>query len=173
MEMMSPASWRSVPWFAEPAPKAALAFRVATRPAFNSNNCSDCTISDRERSIDGNRETFATVGLPMLAVGSAALRAQAQQGLVFPAGQVAAAVISEGPDFSRLHIRTYLMNVLQEENAPSATTQDQVTIVGFKTTKQFDQVELLIDGRAGAGQSAAAESVRVREFCSNGVVSPF
>lgn len=115
-----------------------------TTTAFNSNNCSDCTVSDRERAIDGNRETFATVGLPMVAVGSAALRAQAQQGLVFPAGQVAAAVISEGPDMGRLHIRTYLMNVFQEESALSSTTQEQVSIVGFKTTKQFDQVELLM-----------------------------
>ena len=141
----------------------------STSVAFSQSSCPSCTIDNAPRAIDGSQESFASMTLPGLTIGSAALKATSQSGLVFPAGQTAAVVLTDGPAYSRLHLRTYLASVLQEQTSGSTVTQENLTIFGFKTTKQFDAVELSVDGAA----TSTAEVVQIREFCSDGVVDPF
>lgn len=159
--------------FCRAGPKSCVSITGgSTTTQFNANNCSNCTVSEAPKAIDGDRASFATLSLPAASLGSAALRAVAQTGTVFPAGRVAAAVLTPGPPNNRLRVTTYLGGTLQETGRLSSVTQEGVEIIGFKTSQQFDAVEFTVVGRGTTGDTAA-ESVQVREFCSDGVVNPF
>lgn len=135
------------------------------------DNCPGCSVSDAARSADGDRSSFS--GLAFSTTGGVTtLRATAQPGVVFPAGQSAGALMyvplaNNGAylDIS-VTFNTYLGGELQESQSVTSTTignldgagEDHLYSAG--TNKPFDAVELEMSAR---GQPA---TVKVYELCS-------
>lgn len=140
--------------------------------------CAGCSVSAGHNSIDGNFDTFTQISMSAVGAGGIDLRAIAQHGIVYPAGNRAGAIvnaISIDPVFYEkeltgiFSVRTYLDGALQEvvHAAPAVIEPeplvDAPSFVGGRTTKPFDAVEL----------NFYAESLGLRtylyvfEFCGN------
>ena len=135
-----------------------------TTTSFDSDTCLNCSASNRDQAVDGNLDTFGTLTIPAGSAGSPSLRANAQDGIVFPAGNVAAVVLSAGPANSRIHVLTFLDGVPQDNGVgrSTATTRDGIVTVAIETTQAFNSVEFQFDADAGVQESAM-----IREFCSS------
>lgn len=152
-----------------------------------SPSCSGCSVTNPTRGADLDESSYAdlkvsnSAGLDLLA-----LRARAQPGVVFPAGNVACARVgfSHTPDgtSSFLQLKTYLGGSLQESAiGPSASTAtlgsavqcfangntitDEANDCAFKTSKPFDAVELTVTPVGLAVET----QVRVYELYGDGI----
>lgn len=141
--------------------------------------CPDCVIEDAAQGADDHFDSVAIVRFaasPAGAVGTVRVRAIASPGTVFSPGYAGvflgqplnAAGLRIDAQISR-SVQTYLAGVLQESSLPSAegpnigvTQPEQFSLLGLKTTKPFDAVELTYQWR-GATEPAA---LRISEFCS-------
>ena len=136
--------------------------------------CATCQLLDAANAIDGDPDTYATITLPAGASGSVALRATAQDGVVYPAGNDAGVILSfsaSGDTFvnNGNELRTYL------DGAPAGTKSGaEVTgccgggssrpqRVSFTAPAMFDAVE------AGytVGTNTTAKELRIHEFCGD------
>lgn len=130
--------------------------------------CPLCTISSPSSAIDGNPDSAASIQLPA-GGGAVSLRATAQGGVVFPQGNYAGALMarpSSAQAAGSWTFNTYLGGVLQESgggesNLGGGTAVGDKNYRQFKTTKQFDAVEISINM-----QSADATPWQVYEFCA-------
>lgn len=127
------------------------------------NVCLGCTVDNRGRAADGNFSTGASLHTPAGAAGSIYVRATAQEGIMFPGGSTAAAVISTGVLDGSIGIRTLSGGGDQEDRSTTSFTHTMGdrTLVYFETISGFDAVEFELRG------SAEAQSLTVFEFCSD------
>ena len=136
-------------------------------------NCAGCTVSNAPAAIDGNTETYASLFIPAGVGGTLALRATAQDGIVYPAGTPAAVIYaidrSSGNTLNTAEtITTYLDGAPQQtgnagsvNNVSGGDVQRGRRAIG--TAQQFDAIELAY---AQSGGSASSE-VQVYEFCTS------
>lgn len=136
---------------------------------FASSACIGCSVSDPAKAIDNRFDTWAIIRIPAAAVAGPSFRAIAQDGIVYSAGNLAAAVLPNGEP-RRFHILTYLDGTLQEDGTGKGASymEGGRMTVAIKTTKPFDAVELKVDP-ANTGSEQAEE---VLEFCSNTRLPP-
>jgi hypothetical protein len=138
------------------------------------SGCATCTVTDEAAAIDGNPETFATITYPVGVQGTMALRATAQNGVVYPSGSAAGVLLSRASSGQSLanndfDLRTYLNGTLAGSTvkvAPSGLSGPNSSgryRVDFAAPAQFDAVELGYSN----GASVGAVSIRVHEFCNN------
>jgi len=144
--------------------------------------CIGCSISNLLAAADGDLSTSASVQIGIeIPTEGASIRATAQPGVVFPAGNHATAAVTEnlgGTTLtildSGLELRTYLGGVLQEtasdlheyDCATCGPGSTPYSAVSFRTTKQFDAVELFMDpGTNSSGLTGP--NFEVFEICSN------
>lgn len=135
-------------------------------------SCPTCSISDADKAIDGDRDSFAAITFDP-AGGTATLRAIAQPGIVFPAGNQAGILAlipqTESNNFViSLNLVTYLEGQLQETGSSETTVIGNLgnsgsdTLFTFTTTKPFDAVEAIMTRDV----SAQPITMRIYEFCS-------
>jgi len=140
--------------------------------------CLQCGITNSQGAADGDLSTFATVQVAAdLPTQGISVRAKAQPGIVFPAGNTAGANITtpsvvQGQLQYAVEIRTYLGGQQQEaqytEGGP--TTFGACVLCGgtnnsneaFQTTKPFDAVEVFISNTTVTGTD-----FKVHEICSD------
>lgn len=137
-----------------------------------------CTWTTLEPAIDGDPATAATVNADIVHTRECAIRATAQSGLVFPAGNTAgvfgslsrSGVYSEAVNGDVAIVRTYLSGEVQEEVQlegdgaavdVNGVTGHEVTLFKLPTTKPFDAVEFAF------GNPAETQTVEIFEFCSD------
>ena len=134
--------------------------------------CADCNVSNESAAVDDDLSTFATLTVNGASPGHGALiRATAQPGVVFPAGQKAGAYVSVPAGTGQTYtvtINTYLTGTLQETNS-SDNSQGGVlgghgsSFDGIATTKQFDSVEVFVNNN----QAGGTPEFHVYEICSD------
>jgi hypothetical protein len=148
--------------------------RVTTSVA---SGCFGCSVSEPELAADGDLFSAATVDVPNSFAGQGvSVRATAQPGIIFPAGQQAG-VYFVGPTSSgfsspdlAVTISTYLGGELQETptsyelHGPDETGGDY-SLKSFATSKAFDAVEVMI-----SNTQAATGPFSIYEICSNSSV---
>jgi hypothetical protein len=140
-----------------------------TKTSVDACSGSGCTITDADKAIDGDAETFALMTLPQGAGGGAALRAIAPSGTQFPAGNNVGAVVSWDAGASiedNVVIRTYLGDVVQDEDSAEGfdfrgSSTYNGMFLGITTTKPFDSVEFEFDRVTGDEWD-----IHVQEFCT-------
>jgi hypothetical protein len=142
-----------------------------TTTKFDMKNCFACTVQMPENAIDNNFATSATVNLPPgpSALDAPVFSAISQIGIVYPAGNRAAAVLELGSfRDARLELVTFLSGAIQEDAASNSSifVEGGLTTVSFKTSKPFDAVGL----RAIAVKADGQESLPVVEFCNDTTV---
>jgi len=146
-------------------PSSCIPFSGMTQTASSMAVCLNCSVSNPGSAVDNNIESAASVIVPTGAVGSISFRATAQSGIIFPAGNTAAVVLSAGLANGRIHALTYHGGVLQEDGTgrSTATTRNGMTTVGIRTTRNYDAVEFKFE----SANPSTGETAAVREFCSN------
>ncbi len=146
------------------------------------SGCIDCSVTNADAAADGDLSTFASVDIGVeVPTQGVSIRATAQSGMVFPAGNNATVAFTANLSGTNLAIldtgtelRTYLGGVLQE-SANNLQEYDCKTCgpgskpysaVSFQTTKQFDAVEIFMDpGTNSSGLTGP--NFQVFEICSN------
>lgn len=148
------------------------------------SNCTSCSASDAPLAIDGDISTFATLqmNLALIASGESAvtLRATAQSGVVYAAGNTAGAQVTFPTGVlsdAGVVIRTYLGGVMQEHDGPSLSTPGfratgETYFYGLTASTSFDAVEISVVAKGssdigGVAPAAGTALVRVLEFCSS------
>ena len=139
--------------------------------------CSDCSVNDASRAADDDLDSAAGVtagdhpgsctllGTQCDPPHGVTVRATAQSGVVFPAGNYAA-VYLRGPAGSwSVQLRTYLAGSLQEQDsmASESGSGDHSSAIAFQTRKTFDAVEVFL-ANSGTG---SVETIDLRELCSD------
>lgn len=139
--------------------------------------CTDCSVNDAPRAADDDLDSAASVtagdhpgDCTVLNVNcdpphGVTLRATAQSGVVFPAGNYPA-VYTRGPAGTwSLQLRTFLNGALQEEDSLSSSSAsgDHSSASAFQTSKPFDAVEVFLANTDNSGP----EMIEVRELCSD------
>ena len=134
-----------------------------------SQACVACSNQDEGKAIDGQANTFA---LAQQTSGNYSLRATAQTGVLYPAGNFAGALMQIPKSYSPASnwtFSTYKGGVLQESRSATNTYGGDPAnptgaddLYGFTTSKDFDSVGIALSG----GSSDTSQSVRVYEFCS-------
>ena len=144
--------------------------------------CVGCSISNLPAAADGDLSTSASVSVGIeVATQGVSIRATAQSGMVFPAGNNATVAFTENLSGTSLALldsgtvlRTYLGGVLQEtandlqgyDCASCGPGGTPYSAVSFQTTKQFDAVEIFMD--PGINSSGlTGPNIQVFEICSN------
>jgi len=144
--------------------------------------CVVCSISNLPAAADGDLSTPASVSVGIeVPTQGASIRATAQSGMVFPAGNNATVAVTENLSGANLAIldsgvelRTYLGGVLQEsandlqefDCASCGPGSTAYSAVSFQTTKPFDAVEIFMD--PGINSSGlTGPNYQVFEICSN------
>lgn len=133
--------------------------------------CPDCSFEDGAFAIDDSAASFARLELGA-GGGAAAVRATAQAGVVYPAGQYAGVVAyfpkSSTPNANvNIAVRTYLGGVLQEQVSSSTSVIGNVdgagedTRYGGLTGSAFDAVEALVT------VNGLPQTVRFYDFCAD------
>lgn len=132
--------------------------------------CTVCSTRDLAKAIDEDLGTAAEVTFSPVG-GTVTVRATAQPGTVFPAGNHAGGVLTFPASVgatNTLRFTTYLSGVQQETGGGFINVADGSTNPGvpntyrFPTTKPFDSVEAAIT-RQGSADTAA---VGINEFCN-------
>lgn len=143
-----------------------------TAVSVDSGACPGCTVTDANRSIDASADSHALIGYDTSG-GEVLMRATAQPGVVFPAGNFAGALVQfprrQSGGFSNvgISIRTYLNGVLQERVTSTQTTIGNVdgagaiTLYGGETGQAFDAVEASMN--LGGGPA----TVMLYDFCAD------
>ncbi len=123
--------------------------------------CVGCKIVSADLAIDGLADTYASMNFSSFDVaGSGVLRATAQPGVVFPAGNMAGAMMElVGGLHHAMIIVTYLGSAVQEIANGQSIGGEPLRV--FKTTKDFDAVEIQIHAPEGSPYG----EYRVYEFC--------
>lgn len=142
-----------------------------TTTKFDMQNCFACTVQTSENAIDNNFATSAKVNLPPApsAVGAPVFSAISQLGIVYPAGNRAAAILELGSfRDAELQLVTFLSGAIQEDATSNSSifVEGGLTTVSFKTSKPFDAVGL----RTIAVKTDGQESLPVLEFCNDTTV---
>lgn len=134
--------------------------------------CAGCDVTNSGQAIDGNGASFATLVMPDTASGTVALRAIAQDGVVFAAGSRVGMVhsISYGTSTGlAIVVRTFLDGMQQEQfnfstgSGSSDQAPSEPGRASYTTVMQYDAVELDFTRAAGSGPVNA----RVHAFCAN------
>ncbi|HUR41360.1 MAG TPA: hypothetical protein VM240_09350 [Verrucomicrobiae bacterium] len=136
-------------------------------------NCAGCTVSNAPAAIDGNTDTYASLFMPAGAGGTLALRATAQEGIVYPAGTPAAVIYaiarSSGNALNTAEtITTYLNGAPQQTgNAGSVNNVSGGNVQrgrrAISTVQQFDAIEVTYTQSGGT----ASSELQVYEFCTS------
>ncbi|HZP12452.1 MAG TPA: hypothetical protein VFB36_08535 [Nevskiaceae bacterium] len=133
--------------------------------------CLGCSVSNEQMAADGDLSTAASVNAPnSFADQGPSIRATAQSGIVFPAGQVAAVLFTPpvagglNPPAQAVTIATYLSGTFQESGSSylEGTESDGLTFKGFVTSKPFDAVEIMV-----SDTEAALAPWSINEICSD------
>lgn len=137
--------------------------------------CAICTTSDVAFAADGDLSSFANVSVSVSVPNQGVtIRATAQPGLVFPAGN-RAGVFFNGPagpvqtetGGNGLSVRTYLGGQLQEspsdQNLYGTLGGNPYSFQSFQATLPFDAVEVFI-----TSLSMTNTPFELNEICSNG-----
>jgi hypothetical protein len=139
--------------------------------------CSDCTVSDKALAGDSDLDTGAHVtagrhpgacSVPLLVCdppSGVAVRATAQDGVVFPSGQYPG-VFLHGPGGTwSMQVRTFLDGQLQEETSLSSesSNEEHSTGTGLKASKPFDAVEVFVAN----DEDGDPATIEVSELCSD------
>lgn len=146
------------------------------------STCIGCSVSDAAAAADGDLNSFASVNAdsPMPGQG-VSIRATAQPGAVFPAGQNATVSFVEMVNGTTVavantdvELRTYLGGQLQETStdlqeydcASCGPGSKPYTAQWFKTAKPFDAVEIFMNPPVSSS-GATGPAFKVYEICSN------
>jgi hypothetical protein len=141
--------------------------------------CLGCGVESASQAIDGDPGTYATFTyLGALDGATLAIKAQAQSGVTFAAGNFAGADVEFPTQVifdSDLVVTTYLSGLVQERRFVVATLAQFATprgLFGFTTTRMFDAVELKASVHkgtmiAGVEPTEAATLAHVFEFCGD------
>jgi hypothetical protein len=144
-----------------------------------STACLGCGVGGAGQAIDGDPGTYATFTyLGALDGATLAIKAQAQSGVTFAAGNFAGVDVEFPARIifdSDLVVTTYLSGHVQERRFVIATLAQFATPrspLGFTTTKMFDAVELKASVHkgtmiAGVEPTDAATLAHVFEFCGD------
>lgn len=134
--------------------------------------CGSCSATSTSAAADGDAETYAALSVNGASnPQGASIRATAQQGTTFPAGQLAGAFMSipagTGQSYS-YEIRSYLGGVLQEvlkANSAQAGVSGGASkaYLGAETTKAFDAIEVFVSNT----QAGGTPEFDVYEVCWN------
>jgi hypothetical protein len=141
----------------------------------DSSKCFDCSVTDDSKAADGDLTTYATVSVPTsFTQQGASIRATAQLGLVFPAGQRASVYFISptsggfNPPDTSVTLTTYLDGQKQEDGSSYQTVLADpangkpYTFKGFVTGKAFDAVEVMV-----SNTELASGAWKINEICSD------
>jgi hypothetical protein len=162
---------------AAPVPSAACSYiNGGGTTTMLTTGCASCTVVDAAKAIDGDLDTYAQITWPAASgSGAMALRAIAQDGVIYPAGSMAGALISthsgqvvaeSAPD-----ARTYQGDAPASADCCATTnvvggggyTNRQYQRITVQSQTDFDAVEVSY----ARGGSDAEGVLRVYEFCSD------
>jgi hypothetical protein len=137
----------------------------------------DCSVSNAGNVIDSNPSNYAGLSIPLGVLGNASL--DVTDTSTFPAGRSVGFIVANGQSvldlglINGITIRTYLNGSLQDTAAVgSLLTLDAVGLlsvdpdagfVEFKTTKSFNQVQLIAGSLVGLNSSLRVYSACVSE----------
>jgi len=134
-----------------------------------SSSCTACSNRDRELSIDGRGDTYA---VSALFGGTYTIRATAQTGILYPAGNFAGAFMRIPQTYSpgsTWTISTFKGGVMQETRSTGNAAGDDPAnpsgtdnLYGLTTTMDFDSVGISLTG----GSTNMNDEIRIYEFCS-------
>lgn len=137
-----------------------------------SSACTACGDADESHAIDGVRLSHGTV---YQTGGSFSWRARAPSGVTFPAGNFAGALMRIPASYSpgtAWTINTYSGNTLLESRTPGnasggdpSNPSGQDDYYGFTASMAFDGVEVIANGGTSDTLNAAANPIRIYEFC--------
>jgi hypothetical protein len=133
-----------------------------------SADCAGCGVGAAGAAIDGDFASYAS--MQVVRGGATRLRATAQPGIVYPAGNAAGIAAAEIFDISELTISTFLAGERQEATiaAPHLYT-GAMQFFGFTTLLPFDAVEVefrfLAPGTSNVTRDDSMQAVY--EFCSD------
>ncbi len=136
----------------------------------SSSNCLDCDASNADAAIDNDLQSFATLTIGEVSSGGASLLATAQDGVAFPAGSLAGALISfpGGRSQANVTIRTYLQGAQNDEvlrPEPVVSGDDESLLVyAIQTTAVFDAIEVDFNRNGG---NTVTESAQVHALCTD------
>jgi hypothetical protein len=142
------------------------------------SSCNGCAFSDTSAAADGDLFTAASVTVSAVSTAvTATIRATAQNGIVYPAGNQAGIFFTDNSDVCGncgVTINTYLGGQLQESDTglSNSNVNGQGSraeyFTSVNTTKPFDAVEVVYSGATTPGNSGTF--LEVFEICSNGDV---
>ena len=138
----------------------------------SANACTACGNAEEQLAIDGVRDSY---GYAYQAGGTYTLRAIAPNGVLFPAGNFAGALMriptaySPGTTWTISSLRG---GAVQESRTPANADGDDPAIpsgaddyYGFITSMDFDAVEFTVTGGSSDAVNLADDPVRFYEFC--------
>lgn len=134
-------------------------------------SCVNCATANAGNAIDNDGDTSATVTMDSTGTGAYSLTAEAQSGVVFPAGSTPAIKwehFRTGPTNVQIDFVTYLDGVEQQREEPVILAGAVGAMTGYGGTAQitatdpFDAIELAVVFGSGA-----MESIDVFEFCGD------
>ena len=142
-----------------------------TRATVSSPGCPLCFVEDEHLTVDSAADTFGALWMQGGFGGSVALLAQAQSGVMFPAGSEVGVLVM--PHFGAsagvtLSLSTFSDNLLQEQfvlDVPVAGehSESSPSLRSFETTAAYDGLELQFQRSAGSG----TVRIQLNEFCVN------
>jgi hypothetical protein len=146
-----------------------------SRVNFNvDTGCTQCGVTDSQAAADGDLNTAATLKVQNAAPAQGvSIRATAQSGVVFAAGQMAGAYVAVPAGTAQTYtvtIRTLLGGTVQESDSSDNNGGGcgmcgghPSRFDGFRTTMQFDAVEVFISD----SQAGGTPDFKVYEICSD------
>lgn len=141
--------------------EAACASSISGGDTAVSSSCLGCTVTNEGAAIDGNPDTFALYEVPPAT--SNTVRADAQNGVVFPSG-VNAGLFGRivQPATSGYSLTTYLNGQVQESSSNNlvSSSEDKVQLT-FVAQVEFDSLEVVFDTQSNASE------VEIHSFCAH------
>lgn len=141
-------------------------------------NCVGCTFNNQNAAVDGNLNSAAeAVAMTGVTHPVATLRATAQPGIVYPAGNRAGVFFtgySNVCDICSFTINTYLSGVLQETQSATINSYGDGSGAAYYSAvnalRPFDAVEIVASGAVPPPPTGSGRVVDVFEICSDGGV---
>ena len=142
-----------------------------TSATVSSPGCSLCFVEDEHLTVDSAADTFGSLWMQGGFAGSVALLAQAQPGVMFPAGSEVGVLVMPQYGASAgvtLSLSTFSNNLLQEQfvlDVPAAGehSESSPSLRSFETAAAYDSMELQFQRSAGSG----TVRIQLNEFCVN------